>query len=177
MWAFGIWQTKCPSNRKWVVEFFFHISSGLMPTEVAIFNIKSRFALLWEKSFTMWLPACLRPKAECRLVTYNLSTDSFAMPFKDIVRRLHFFDWKDINCYQEMVSLIALKVFTSKPCTCQLHKSTALFKKLPINIFLCRIENHAWNNDKNVELCKFYAAFVKKAQLHLYTLHFRQNCF
>ena len=22
MWAFGIWQSKCPSNRKWVVEIF-----------------------------------------------------------------------------------------------------------------------------------------------------------
>ena len=147
-----------------------------MPTEVAIFNIKSRFALFWEKSFSMWLPACLRPKAECRLVTYNLSTDSFAMPFKDIVRRLHFFDWKDINCYQEMVSLIALKVFTSKPCTCQLHKSTAQLKKL-LNIFLCRSKNHAWNNDKNVELCKFYAAFVQNGPIALVYITYSTKLF
>ena len=76
-----------------------------------------------------------------------------------------------------MVSLIALKVFTSKPCTCQLHKSTALFKKLPINIFLCRIENHALNNDKNVELCKFYAAFVQNGPIALVYITYSTKLF
>ena len=76
-----------------------------------------------------------------------------------------------------MVSLIALKVFTSKPYTCQLHKSTALLKKLLINIFLCRLKNHAWNNDKNVELCKFYAAFFQNGPIALVYIKFLTKLF
>ena len=75
MWAFGIWQIKCLSNRKWVVEFFSLVSSVLLTNSLTSL-------VAGKNSPPNRMLLCKAKQAEYEILKWMLGVDCWLMKYR-----------------------------------------------------------------------------------------------